>query len=502
MRRVILFLLLIATLVPLQAQEPPTPAGALLVWLADGAEPERKDPSIGSQLAAVFPNGVLTTLLEFDNTVIGLTRCSGQSVSMDGRRFAFFAHQPSAGVDSGTLYQMTDFGAPAVVANIHRAACGLNGFAYSPDSTRIAYINYQDVRDDSEFINGTLTIRDTEELGELAKIERATALAWNGTELLALQLFSNSEGQADEAAVSLWDGTATRELTSILAAQNCRFSGGQISPAGADKIILLMGEKCRGGDGRTRWQFYVIDRASGSASLAQSAPQDGGAFVSTQTYNLVSVNDGAVALFTAADGISRDTAAVYQIDMASLAAPTPVIDRAGVFRRYTPLRYAIGEIAPAVLSPDRKFWAVVSALPDKSELIVLDFAALDAPIRIPLQRSGDSVRAMAFTSDSASLIYVAGDQGGADNALFRLDLTTGVEQRLIRGQFGNVMAVRADGATALVQYRRTEEAQSRAYVDLVLVNPDGSQQDLLGGVVLDEGGFFKNVRFAVPLTWR
>lgn len=502
MRRVILFLLLLCVLVPLQAQEPPTPAGALLVWLSEGAEPERKDPALGSQLAAVFPNGVLTTLLEFDKTVIGVTRCSGQSVSPDGRRFAFFAHQPSAGIDGGTLYQMTDFGAPVVVATIHRAACGLNGFSYSPDSTRLAYINYQDVRDDSEFINGTLTIRDTEELLELAKIERASALAWNDTELLALQFFTNADGQADEAVLSSWDGTATRELTSVLAAQNCRFTGGQLSPAGAEKIVMVMGERCRGGDGRTRWQVYVVDRASGSATLAQSAPQDGGAFVSTQTYNILAVNDGATALFTAADGVSRDTAAVYQLDMATLAAPTPLVDRAGIFRRYTPLRYTLGEIAPAVLSPNRQFWAIVSALPDKSELVVLDFAALDAPIRIPMQRSSDSVRAMGFTADGSALIYVAGGSAGADNALFRLDLTTGVEQRLTRGQFANAMAVRADGAAALLQYRRTEEAQSRAYIDLVLVNPDGAQQDLLGGVVLDEQGFFKNVRFAVPLTWR
>lgn len=502
MRRAILFLLLLCVFVPLHAQEPPSPAGALLVWLSEGAEPERKDPAKGSQLAAVFPNGVLTTLLEFDNTMIGLTRCSGQPVSPDGRRFAFFAHQPSAGVDSGVLYQMTDFGAPVVVANIHRAGCGLNGFAYSPDSSRMAYINYQNVRDDSEFITGTLTIRDTEELQEVTKIERAAALAWNGIELLALQFFTNADGLADEAVISLWNGTATRELTSVLAAQNCRFTGGQLSPAGDDTVVMVMGERCRGGDGRTRWQFYVIDRVSGTATLAHSAPQEGGAFVSTQTYNILTINDGATTLFTAADGVSRDTAAVYQVDMSTLAAPTPLINRAGIFRRYTPLRYAPGDIAPAVISPDRRFWAIVSALPDKSELVVLDFAAIDSPIRIPLQRSSDSVRAMAFTPDSSALLYVAGDRGGADNALFRLDLATGVEQRMIRGQFGTIMAVRTDGAVALIQYRRTEEAQSRAYVDLVLVNPDGSMQDLLGGVVLDEAGFFKNVRFAVPLTWR
>lgn len=502
MRRLLFALLLLTIAVPLSAQDAPAPAGALVVWLSEGAEPERKEPAAGSQLAAVFPNGVLTTLLEFDRTVIGVSRCSSAHTSADGRRFAFFASAPAAGNDTGTLYQMTDFGAPVAIGTIHRLACALNGFAYSPDSTQVAYINYQNFTDQSEFITGTLTVRDTEELQERAQIERASALSWNGTELIALQYFTNADGQADEAVVSIWDGAATRELASVVAAQNCRFTGGQISAAGADKIVMVMGERCRGGDGRTRWQFYVVDRASGSATLALSAAQDGGAFVSTQTYNITSLNDGATALFTAADGVSRDTAAVYSVDLNTLGAANPVIGRAGVFRRYVPLRYTLGEIAPAVFSPNGQFWAVVTALPDKSELVILDFAALDAPIVVPLQRSGDSVRVMGFTADSSALIYVAGALGGGDNAVFRLDLATGVEQRLARGQYANAMAVRSDGATALLQYRRTEEAQSRPYVDLVLVNPDGSQQDLLGGVVLDEEGFLQTVRFAVPLTWR
>jgi len=502
MRRVTLFLLLLLMLVPLHAQEPPSPAGALLVWLAEGSEPERKEPGVGSQLAAVFPNGVLTTLLEFDNTVIGLNRCSSQPISADGRRFAFFAHQPRAGIDGGTLYQMTDFGAPVLVTTLHRAACALNGFAYSPDSAQVAYIDYQDVRDDSEFINGTLTVRGVDDLQERVKIERASALAWNGAELVALQFFTNAEGQADEAVISIWDGAATRELTSVLAAQSCRFTGGQVTAAGADKIVMVIGERCRGGDGRTRWQFYVIDRANGSAALALSAPQEGGSFVSTQTYNVIALNDGATVLFSAADGVSRDSGSVFEVDMTTLATPTRAVDRAGIFRRFTPLRYSLGDIAPAVVSPNRQFWAIVTALPDKSELVVLDFAALDAPIRIPLQRSTDSVRVMGFTSDGTSLIYVAGDKNGADNAVFRLDLTTGVEQRLARGQYAATIAVRSDGAAALLQYRQTQEVQSKDYVDLVLVNPDGSQQDLLGGVVLDEAGFFKTARFAVPLAWR
>ncbi|MCU0476650.1 MAG: hypothetical protein MUC99_11175, partial [Anaerolineae bacterium] len=461
MRRLLVLLILWVAVLPVGAQEPPTPTGALLVWLSTGPEPERKDPAAGSQLAAVFPNGVLTTLLEFDRSVIGVTRCGGQPISQDGRRFAFFANQPNVGVDSGTLYQMTDFGAPVAVATIHRIACALNGFAYSPDSTQVAYINYENVSDDSRFISGTLTVRDVEELQELVKIERAAAFVWDEGSLAALQFFANGAGEADEAVVTVWDGTASRELASVVAAQNCSFTGGQITGAGAEKIAMVLGERCRTGDGRTRWQIHLVDRATGSATLALSAPQDGGAFINVQTYNITTNSDDTSILFSAADGVSRESAAVYSVDLSTLSEATPVIDRAGIFRRYVPLRYTLGEIAPAVLSRDRQFWAVVKALPDKSELIVIDLANLSAPITIPLQRSSDSVRAMGFTPDSTALVYVAGDKNGADNAVFRLDLVAGVEQRLTRGQFASVMAVRADGAAALLQYRRTDEAQSR-----------------------------------------
>ncbi len=502
MRRVFLFALLFVIVLPLRAQDPPSPTGALLVWLSEGAEPERKDASAPSQLAAVFPNGVLTTLIEFDRSVIGVTRCTGQPISQDGRRFAFFAHQPNAGIDGGMLYQMTDFGAPVAVASINRVACALSGFGYSPDSNMMAYINYQEVTEQSEFITGTLTVREVDELTERGKIERVTSFAWYGSELLALQLFTNADGQADEAVVTLWNNGTARELTSVLAAQNCRFTGGQVNGAGTDRLVMVLGERCRGGDGRTRWQFYIVDRASGSATLALTNPQDGGSFTNTQTYNIVALEDGATALFTAADGVARETAAVYTVDLNNPTAATPLISRAGVFRRFVPLRYSLGDIAPAVFSRNRQFWAIVTALPDKSELMVLDLADLSAPIRIPLQRSSDRVRAMGFTPDSSALIYIAGGSGGADNAVFRLDLFSGVEQRLTRGQYANALAVRNDGAVALLQYRRTEERQARPYVDLVLVNPDGSQQDLLGGIVLDEAGFVKTVRFAVPLAWR
>ena len=265
---------------------------------------------------------------------------------------------------------------------------------------------------------------------------------------------------------------------------------------------MLVGEKCRSGDGRTRWQLYLIDRTARSSTLLLSAPQEGGYFPASQTYNLYTSLDNTQALFSFADGITRDSASIYRLDFQAPESALPVIERAASMRRYVPLRLSLPAAAPAARSWDGRYWAVGVNPPGSAELAVMDLGAIDSPIRIPVSRAGDAVRAMAFSPDSSALVYIAGGTGGGDTSLYHLDLALGVESRIARGQYAPAIAVRGDKAAALIQYRSTNEATPRPYTDLVLVGPDGAQRDLLGGVVLDEQGFLKGFQFVVPLAWR
>lgn len=502
-RILILALLLIVSAIPGAAQTTATPpsTGALLVWIGEGNAPENRAANSTSQLAALLPNGTLATLIEFDQRTIGVQRCSGQPFSADGRHFAFFASQPAEGGERGTLYQMTDFGAPARIGVTHTLTCAHDHFAYSQDGTSLAYIDFQQFGDADENVMGTLRVLNTDTLSEQGRFERSTSLAFTETELLFLQFFPNADNAVDEVAISAWDGTASREVSAITARANCRFSGGEISPAGEGFIAVMLGERCRG-NARARWQIYLVDREARSSTLVASAEQPGGYFPATQTYNMYSTPDGEHAVFSFADGLTRNTASIYALDFDLPDMPVTLVDRAAIMRRYVPLRFSLPDIAPAAISRDGNYWAVSVNPPGSSELVVIDFNALDATIRIPVTRTGDAVRAMAFTADSSTLVYVAGGLQGADTSLYHLDLTLGVENRVARGQFAPAIAVRADGAAALVQYRMTSEATPRPYTDLVLVGPDGAQRDLLGGILLDEEGFFVGFRYIVPLAWR
>lgn len=502
-RIVIAVLLLIFSVIPGAAQSTTTPpsTGALLVWIGEGNAPENRTPNSSSQLAALLPNGTLTTLIEFDQRTVGVQRCSGQPFSADGRRFAFFASQPAEGGERGTLYQMTDFGAPATIGVTHTLTCAHDHFGYSPDGTQLAYIDFQQFGDADENVIGTLRVLNTDTLEERGRFERATSFAFHESELLFLQFFPNADNAVDEVAISAWDGTASREVSAITARANCRFSGGEISPAGEGFIAVLLGERCRGG-ARSRWQIYLVDREARSSTMVASAEQPGGYFPATQTYNMYTTPGGEQAVFSFADGLTRNTASIYGLNFDTPDTTQMLIDRAAIMRRYVPLRFSLPDIAPAARSRDGNFWAVSVNPPGSSELVVIDFNALDAAIRIPIARTGDAVRAMAFTPDSSTLVYIAGGLEGADTSLYHLDLTLGVENRIARGQFAPAIAVRADAAAALVQYRMTSEARPRPYTDLVLVEADGAQRDLLGGIVLDEQGFFVGFRYIVPLAWR
>lgn len=484
------------------AQSPAPTSGALLVWIGEGSAPENRVPNSSSQVAALLPNGTLATLIEFDRDTIGVQRCTSQPFSADGRRFAFFASQPSGGNERGTLYQMTDFGTPVSMGMTHTLTCALDNFAYSPNGQRLAYIDYPALANNADNLIGTLRILNADNLREEDRFERTVAFSLTDTELIYLQFFPNADNFVDEVAVSLWDGQAGRELSAINARANCRFNGGTIQPMNDAYIGVLLGERCRG-DSAVQWQFYLVDRETRASTLVLNGPQAGGYYPGTQTYNLYSTFDGAYAVFSVADGLARDTAAIYSIDMNTLAAPEPVVSRAAAMRRYVPLRFSLSEFAPAARSWDDRYLALGINPPEGAELAVIDFALEpNASIRIPISRAGDSVRAMAFSPDSTSLMYIAGGTTGADTSLYNLDLEMGIEARVARGQYAPAMAVRADKAVALLQYRLSSDATPRPYVDLLLVEPDGAQRELLSGLELNAEGQLQRFRFAVPLAWR
>ncbi|NOG52625.1 MAG: hypothetical protein HND48_26630 [Chloroflexi bacterium] len=280
-RRLSLSLLLIAFVVATAAaQQTPSPptTGALVVWISEGTAPDRGPPVSPSEVAAVLPNGTVSTLVEFDTATIGVQRCSSRFTSTDGRRFAFFASQPSAGIDRGTLYQMTDFGAPQVVAVTHKLTCALDNFAYSPDGTQMAYIEFANYDERLENITGVLRVLDTDSLTQQAEFERVAAFALDDDELAVFAVFPQRERSSHRSRGVLMGWRDGARSQRDLAVADCRFTGGAITAVGEDTIAVVMGERCRARTGQVRWQVYLIDRATRSSTLLASGAQAGGYF--------------------------------------------------------------------------------------------------------------------------------------------------------------------------------------------------------------------------------
>jgi len=480
--------------------------GNLLVWVGVGPSAEQRTPSTRGQIAYLNGDGTLRTVLNLAANVSGVTPCGNQATSPDGRYFAFFVSAPLGGSDSGTLYQVSGTGEPQRVLDIEGLTCAGNGsLRYSPNSQRLALIDYEPTPERAEFALGTLRLFESGGLREVTRFDNVTAFDLRDESLAMLSLFTNARGDADEAAVMLWSGGDTPdEITALYAEQGCRFTSGQISIVSETQLAALMGQRCTSGDTRTRWQFYTIDRTNRSATLALTDYQGGGYTPYVRTNNLIYSSDGRTLLFTPADGLTRSTTAMIAVDMGNLSADNVIIRSGAVMPVWTPFRFTLPANAAPSFSPDGRWLALVIADGASASIGVIDLTApAQLPVQIPLPDGGDAVSYLDFSYDSSKLYYVARGRGGADNSVFRVDMTSLDEQRIQRGNFGNGVIAPDGLGVALVQYRQSEGARVMNYVDLVYVKDEGSAPiTLYGGLVTNEAGEANGANFIMPLSWR
>lgn len=480
--------------------------GHILVWVGAGPSAEQRTPSTSGQVAYLNGDGSLRTLINLAPNVAGVTRCGNQATSPDGRYFTFFVSAPQAGADSGTLYQVNGTGEPQRVLDIEGLTCAGNGaLRYAPNSQRFAFIDYEPVSERAEFAVGTLRLFDAGNLREGVRFDNVTAFDLRDELLAHLSLFTNTRGDADEAAVMVWRGSDTAdEITALYAEQNCRFTSGQIAIVSETQLAAVMGQRCASGDTRTRWQFYTIDTANRTATLALADYQAGGYSPYTRTNNLISTGDSSTLLFTPADGLTRNTTAMIAVDMDNLSADNVIVRSGAVMPAWTPFRFALPTNAAPAFSLDGRWLALVLSTGTSASIGLIDLQApAQIPVQIPLPDGGDSVSYLEFSLDSTKLYYVARGRGGADNSVFRVDMSTLNEERVQRGNFGaGVVAPDSLGA-AVVQYRQTEGARVMSYVDLVYVKDDRTAPvTLYKGLITDASSRPSGANFISPLSWR
>ncbi len=138
---------------------------------------------------------------------------------------------------------------------------------------------------------------------------------------------------------------------------------------------------------------------------------------------------------------------------------------------------------------------------NQNQLLVLDLNAPNAdPITGSTHPRGSLIPDLAFTPDGQRILYIA---GGVDNALYALDLKSSTEQRIVRGNFAEGMALASDGTTvALLNNAHVDDPKQPTYVNLVLADLSSAALTTLYPGADVANGKVSNLRFAYPLTWR
>jgi hypothetical protein len=467
----------------------------LLVWTAPGQNPgEQTAPG---QLVFIDGTGAVTPLLDMPAQTSRVMPCGNEATSPDGSHFAFFV-----GGDAGTIYMMNGVDAPvAVDEDVQALACLGNGtFQFASDNSRFGYVAYEPGASGSEFPDGFLHVYNAGTLAEEYSTDNVVAFDLSASGVAYVSFFTNDDNEADEAAVIVWNGSAEREVATLLpTSEDCKFTSAEVATASDGKLVLVMGHRCTRGDTRTSWQLYVVDPESRSATLASSDFQTGAFAAFSRTNNILFAPDGSTAFFTIPDGVTANTVAIAAVNLSDNSITMP-LERLAVM----PTLSGGANAFPLISTNGNWLATVVTSSSNDNTVYAWNLAdAAAAPITFEAGSQGDTISSMAFTPDGSRLIFVAGGDHGADNSLVALDLATGGDFRIARGSFGQGIVVSPSGTeVALMDWQELEDPQEPSYLNLIVVNVDTSEAVTVfeGGEIVE--GHVENLQFAYPLAWR
>lgn len=494
-----IILLLFSFILVSSAQDSPMPPGdQLLVWIGSGAQAGDQTAQNPGQLMFMDSSGTLTPISAVPLQSTRVIPCGNAATSPDGNTFAFYM-----GNDTGLLYIMQGTNPPVIVNDaLHAMACVGNGtFQYTPDSSRFAYLDYDANVNTANYPKGWLRLYNTADASLLQSFENVTAFDINNDNAAFVVFFTDNQQLAVEAAINIWDGTTDREVATLTAEENCLYTDATIEVLPDGRLAAVMGYRCTVGDGRTQWQFYLIDPESRSATLIAGNFLPGRYFNFSRTNNIFTSSDGSVIYFTVPDGVTNYTVALATMDI-NTASTQIILPNQTIMPRLSQNTYA-NENPPPAFSRDGQWMVAVQNTPNnEATLTAIDLDAPDLPpIELSAGERGDLFSMMAITPDSSRVAYVAGATDGADNSLFALDLLTGVEFRVKRGRYGTgVMS--PDGTHVAVINWQVIDDDIPPFQALALVELDTSAEQTLwqGGEIVD--GDLSNQQFIYPLSWR
>ena len=470
----------------------------LLVWTAPAHVPGLQSVEQVGELGYTNSTGSFAKVADVLAQSHRVETCGYNGVSPDGRHTAIFQ-----GIDGGvtaSLYVITDAGEPVLINDaFQRVGCyGGNGIlSFSPDSSRMAYIRYER-QFTVDFADGSLHVLNTSDWSEIFTSRNATAFDQSADGIVFATFFTNDREEADEVAVTWWDGNVDRELMGLIAEEDCRYLNAHVEIAPDGHIWVGLATRC---SGTTNLEMYRINPEDRSHELLFTTESGGAYSTSAATNSIYFSTDGSVVYYTVPDGVTSSTASLNSYDVASGSNSVVIREQMVV--------QSLGDTANAgaAVSPDGKWLAtaVTSRNLVDNSLHLINLADPTADIlRIQAGGEGDTISYMGYTRDSSALVYVSGGDDGKDNSLFRLNLGDAPsEERIRRGVYTRWATLNPAGNEIAILEHQVQDETIRGpdYVNLVVVNLDTSEFTTLfeGGEIIDDE--VQNLQFAAPITW-
>ncbi len=473
--------------------------GQMLVWIANGEFPgDQADDSPG-RLLFVSGDGASKTTLRLPEGTDRVRACTDQASSPNGTYFAFYV-----GERDGTLY-MTDGGdeVESVAENVSAMAClGMGTFQYSPDSTRLGYIDFAEdaFLDTTPAAVGTLSIRTSADREELLAQENVTGFDLSDDAAVMVGIFAEQQ----EVAVLQWTENIPQEISTLTASEDCEFAAADVTFANPSTAFVLTGESCSGINPINRWTLHNVNIEDRTTTRITEGETQGAYLGRARTNTVYASEDGQTIYFTFPNGDKTWIANMHAVTDAGAGEETLLVEDVSMPRFQPNTPYNLAANTEPVRSVDRNWLAVTSeAFFGDAAVHIIDLNAAEPyTISSRLPNRNDTVSAMAFTQDSGSLLFVTGGNETDDNALRAIELPNGTDRTITRGRFGTQMVVRADGnAVTLTDWQVITEPEAGSYQNLIVIDLESNEESLVleGAELTDE---IEQQRFFYPLNWR
>jgi len=398
-------------------------------------------PKDNGQVEVLTPAGVDNVLVDFPAGDQGnwAERCGQDYWAAKGQGAAIFA---GAAQGSIAIYPLAG-GDPISLGTANRMACaGPATFQFSPKGQRVGYINYATDAVDRSFPYGNIVFYDAATGTQQATFDWGTAFTLYDDGALMLRMYPDGKGNATEADLDWWDGSAKQTLVTLEPVYppdkkkvECGFTSGSVARVG-NSAYVLTGQKCA--TGASNWRLVSVPMNGGAATEIAFGQPGGGFFSESFTTELFPTKDGKGFLVAVPSGLARNTVRLQWVTPDGQV--TPILEGQHILADRFGERLSEGR--HMMLSADGSTLAFVTVTGSGYQSLWLLDLSTPGGTPVLIQEQGANERIFQYIWSPTNVLYYIG--GSIESNSLSSVTPGGSPKRIERGRFFQ-LAVSYDG---------------------------------------------------------